>query len=76
MYANGTQLQSMNPDGLGDFKSKVEACVSGIISWMSVNHRKINSDKTEFLICYSRFSKLSQAYINSIQVGNDIILPS
>ena len=41
-----------------------------------MNHLKINSDKTELLICSSRFSKSSQTCINSIQVGNDIISPS
>ena len=79
MYADDTQLyfsfKSTNPDDPADSKSKVEACFSDIISWMTVNHLKINSDKTdlEFLICSSRSSKSSQTCINSIQVGNDIL---
>ena len=65
MYADDTQLyfsqfKSTNPDDSCDPKSKVEACVSDIISWMTVNHLKINSEKTEFLICSLHFSKSSQ----------------
>ena len=50
MYADDTQLyfsfKSTDPDDPADSKSKVEACASDIISWMTVNHLKIKSDKS------------------------------
>ena len=32
------------------FKSKIEACVTGIDSWMIINKLKMDSDKTEILV--------------------------
>ena len=49
MYADDTpphfSFKSTNPDDPADSKSKVEACVSDITSWMTVSYLKINCDK-------------------------------
>ena len=71
-YSDDTQLyfafKSRNPDDLAHSKSKVEAFVSDVISWMTVNRLKINSDKTEFLILLLTFlhvkSGMHQFYPN------------
>ena len=55
-------------------KSKLEACVRHIDSWMVLNTLKLNRDKTQLLLISSR-SRQSLALIH-LQVGEEKICPS
>ena len=55
-------------------KSKLEACVNYIDSWMVLNRLKLNQDKTELLLISSRYRQsLALTYL---QVGEKKICPS
>ena len=41
-----------------------EACLLGIATWMSLNKRKLNGDKTELLIIRSHNLSASQLFVN------------
>ena len=55
-------------------KSKLEACVKHIDSWMVLNRLKLNQDKTELLLISSRYRQsLALSYL---QVSEQKICPS
>ena len=78
LYADDTQLYipfSCNDDL--DMKrtiTKIESCISDIDKWMTINKLKLNKDKTELLLLYSKHCP--QTSLPTLQFGNDIIKPS
>ena len=55
-------------------KSKLEACVKHIDSWMVLNRLKLNQDKTELLLISSRYRQ--SLALTHLQVGEEKICPS
>ena len=53
-YADDSQLylsfKASSSENMVSSKSKIEACVTDINSWMIINKLKMNSDKTEILV--------------------------
>ena len=58
---------------LFDAKDYIERCVADIQRWMQANDLKLNQDKTEIVLVYSKF----KAYIDppTIQIGDDMMFP-
>ena len=75
MYADDTQLYTTfscdDMDDLTTTISRIESCLMDITNWMTSNKLKLNTDKTELLILYSRFRLPPQ--LPSIKIGTDII---
>ena len=74
MISITTYIPSQSQQGLCLVKSKLEACVKHIDSWMVLNRLKLNQDKTELLLISSRYRQ-SLALIHP-QVGEEKICPS
>ena len=55
MYADDTQLylalDSITPESVDSMSVNIHTCITNIFSWMTLNHLKLNTDKTEILIC-------------------------
>jgi len=76
IYADDTQL--FMPFQSGDMQDTIdtfERCIGDIRHWMTSSKLKINDAKTELIFFRSPLSKLSTDDI-SIQIGNNVILPS
>ena len=77
MYADDTQVymrfKSTGDDFLNE-KTKVEACLKDINSWMLSNNLKLNNDKTELLVLHSKFRP--KPSIGDVSVGNIQVSPS
>ena len=55
-YADGTQLYTSFKDCDVDVaRLIVENCVAGVCHWMDVNELKLNHDKTESMLIYSKY---------------------
>ena len=56
-----------------DAKDYIERCVADIQRWIQANDLKLNQDKTEIMLIYSKF----KAYIDppTIQIGDDTMFP-
>ena len=50
-------------------KSRVEACVAEIDSWMSLNYLKLNDDNSELLVLHTKHSQ--RPNISKIMVGEE-----
>ena len=78
LYADDSQIYvffpSQSQQDLCLVKSKLEACVKHIDSWMVLNRLKLNQDKIELLLISSRYRQ-SLALIH-LQVGEEKICPS
>ena len=78
LYADDSQIYvffpSQSQQDLCLVKSKLEACVKHIDSWMVLNRLKLNQDKTEPLLISSRYCQ-SLALIH-LKVGEEKICPS
>ena len=61
-------------DDLTTTISRIESCLMDITNWMTTNKLKLNTDKTELLILYSRFRLPPR--LPSIKIGTDIIEPT
>ena len=65
-YADDTQLYTTfscdDQDDLTTTISRIESCLVDIINWMTTDKLKLNTDKTELLILYSRF-RLPSRYL-------------
>ena len=73
MYADDTQLYtSAHPDNLSSLLLKIQNCCDHVVIWMHENKLKLNSDKTEVLLC-STESKLSKVKISNITLGGTTI---
>ena len=78
LYADDSQIYvffpSQSQQDLYLVKSKLEARVKHIDSWMVLNRLKLNQDKTEMLLISSRYRQsLALSYL---QVGEEKICPS
>ena len=78
LYADDTQLYTTfscdDKDDLTTTISQIESCLVDITNWMTTNKLKLNTDKTELLILYSRFRLPPR--LPSIKIGTDIIKPT
>ena len=78
LYADDTQLYTTfscdDKDDLTTTVSRIESCLVNITNWMTTNKLKLNTDKTELLILYSRFRL--PPWLPSFKVGADIIKPT
>ena len=78
LYADDTQLYTtFSCDDSVDLISTIsrtEICLVDITNWMTTNKLKLNTDKTELLILYSRFRLPPR--LPSIKIGTDIIKPT
>ena len=54
--------------------SRIETCLVDITNWMTTNKLKLNNDKTELLIVYSRFRHSPR--LPYIKIRTDIIKPT
>ena len=58
LYADDTQLYTTfncdDNDDLTTTISRIESCLVDITNWMTTNKLKLNTDKTELLVLYSR----------------------
>ena len=76
LYADDTQLYTTfscdDNDDLTTTISRIESCLVDITNWMTTNKLKLNTDKTELLILYSRFRLPPQL----LSIGTDIIKPT
>ena len=61
-------------DDLTTTISRIESCLVDITNWMTTNKLKLNTDKAELLILYSRFRLPPR--LPSIKIGTDIIKPT
>ena len=62
----------VEPTDSNTAKIKMENCIREIRNWMLVNKLKLNDDKTEFLILYSRYAK-ADVSIKLLTVGREIV---
>ena len=78
LYADDTQLYTTfscdDKDDLTTTISRIESCLVDITNWMTTNKLKLNTDKTELLILYSRFRLPPR--LPSIKIGTGIIKPT
>ena len=78
LYVDDTQLYTtFSCDDSVDLTttiSRIESCLVDINNWMTTNKLKLNTDKTELLILYSRFRLPPR--LPSIKIGTDIIKPT
>ena len=77
MYADDTQLYlSFNVENYDEAKSKMEACLAEMRSWLADNHLKLNEGKTEFMIIGRKhlLNKIRQPHV--IVVGDATIAAS
>ena len=52
LYADDTQLYtSFKPNAINDALSEISKCTADINNWMTCNCLKMNSDKTELMLC-------------------------
>ena len=78
LYADDSQIYvffpSQSQQDLCLVKSKLEACVKHIDSWMVLNRLKPNQDKIELLLISSRYRQSNA--LTYLQVGEKKICPS
>ena len=76
IYADDTQLfLTFSPEDRQQAIKKIEACITDIRSWCSINKLVLNDKKTELIYCSSKFGKLS-SWEPSIKIGDAVIRPS
>ena len=77
-YADDTQVyipfSCDDNDALDAAIEKIKACLAEVDLWMTVNKLKLNKDKTEFLIFFSKHSP--SPYSPVIHLESEIIHPS
>ena len=77
LYADDTQIYATftynNSDEMEETKRVIELCLLDLRNWMTINKLKINTDKTELAVFYSKFRAKPDLF--SIKVGNQIIHP-
>ena len=78
LYADDTQLYTTfrcdDEDDLTTTISRIESCLIDITNWMTTNKLKLNTDKMELLILYSRFRLPPRQ--PSIKIRTNIIEPT
>ena len=74
MYADDTQLYiSFPPCEYAEAVAKMEGCLTELKQWMSVNHLKLNEEKTEFLVIGQKTSLQKIDGPHTIVIGDAII---
>ena len=77
LYADDTQIYATftynNSDEMEETKRVIELCLLDLRNWMTINKLKLNTDKTELAVFYSKFRAKPDLF--SIKVGNQIIHP-
>lgn len=78
LYADDTQLYipfTCNDDvAMNHTMTMIENCLSDIDEWMTTNKLKLNKDKTEFLLLFSKHNP--NKCLPTLNFGNDQIKPS
>ena len=77
LYADDTQIYATftynNSDEMEETKRVIELCLLDLRNWMTINKLKLNTDKTELAVFYSKFR--AKPGLFSIKVGDQIIHP-
>ena len=77
LYADDSQVytgfNSKHPTSLDDTRRRINSCMQEIKDWMMTNFMKLNTDKTELLVCAKTKILESDAEDITIEVGNDVI---
>ena len=77
LHADDTQIYATftynNSDEMEETKRVIELCLLDLRNWMTINKLKLNTDKTELAVFYSKFRAKPDLF--SIKVGNQIIHP-
>ena len=77
LYADDTQIYATftynNSDEMEETERVIELCLLDLWNWMTINKLKLNTDKTELAVFYSKFRAKPDLF--SIKVGNQIIRP-
>ena len=77
LYADDTQIYATftynNSDEMEETKRVIELCLLDLRNWMTINKLKLNTDKTELAVFYSKFRAKPDLF--SIKVGDQIIHP-
>ena len=76
LYADDTQLYTSfnpaDPDSEVHARTRMEACIAEMKTWMICNKLQLNDDKSEFLIIASRH-QMSKIQCHSLHIGNSVI---
>ena len=76
LYADDTQLYTSfnpaDPDSEVHARTRMEACIAEMKTWMICNKLQLNDDKSEFLIIASRH-QMSKIQCHSLHIGNYVI---
>ena len=73
LYADDTQLYTkFQPNELENVKSSVSECTIDVNNWMSKNKLKMNTDKTEIILCGTS-QKLNTLDINNVVIGDESV---
>ena len=77
LYAGDTQIYATftynNSDEMEETKRVIELCLLDLRNWMTINKLKLNADKTELAVLYSKFHANPDLF--SIKVEDQIIHP-
>ena len=77
LYADDTQIYATftynNSDEMEETKRVIELCLLDLRNWTTINKLKLNTDKTELAVFYSKFRAKPDLF--SIKVENQIIHP-
>ena len=77
LYADDTQIYATftynNSDEMEKTKRVIELCLLDLRNWMTINKFKLNTEKTELAVFYSKFRAKPDFF--SIKVGDQIIHP-
>ena len=72
MYADDTQLYSaFDVTDIGSVARKVQNCITEVEQWMTNNHLKLNTAKTEVLLCGTPHNIRKLSDVTMLQVGKD-----
>ena len=73
LYADDTQLYSkFHPSDTDNVISSISKCTLDVNNWMSSNKLKMNTDKTEIMLCGS-LQKLKRIDVNSVIIGDECV---
>ena len=73
LYADDTQLYtSFKSNAINDALSEISKCTADINNWMTCNYLKMNSDKTDLMLCGTT-CKLKCIDVDCVDIGNDCI---
>jgi len=74
-YADDTQLYiSFKECDVDVARLRVQNCVADICHWMDVNELKLNHDKTEIMLIYSKYH--TRPFFSYLSMGNEKLTTS